>query len=98
LKNKQFRIKYFIHSLFFTRIFVVESFLTNLRNITRNSESILLSIPLSSIPFDKGNSPIRMKYAVFFRIFLGRNLPENNVSADIPCVIRVAVAFVLLVG
>jgi hypothetical protein len=39
-----------------------------------------------------------MKYAIFFRIFVGKNLPENNANGEIPCVNRVAVAFVLLVG
>jgi hypothetical protein len=54
----------------FTRIFVVESFLVNLRNITRKSGSISLSIPDSSIPFDTGNSPIWIKKIFFFRDFL----------------------------
>jgi hypothetical protein len=41
---------------------------------------------------------MKKKYEVGRFFFIQKYLPENNANGDIPCVIRVAVAFVLLVG
>jgi hypothetical protein len=47
---------------------------------------------------DIGISPISIEYASFFRIRIGKNLPENNANGEIPCVNITALAFALLDG